>query len=304
MGAPLDDIGARLRGAAFAYLDEIKRRSGGFVTWRDLQAFTFDGRRIPLITQRGIRTISGLAGAISIFTTYSPDPERRPYDDELGVDDFPRYKWRGDDPDHYDNVALRHSMGAGHDLIWFVGVARGVYEARYPVWLVAEEPTEQQFVVALDEDLRTWRPGLEHDPHAPIRRLAERIVQVRLHQPVFRKRVLVAYEQTCALCRLRQLPLLDAAHIRPERRGGEPIVPNGIAMCAIHHRAFDANILGVDPRFRIYIRSDVLTELDGPTLEHALQGLHGGVLTLPRRLAERPRMDLLEERFEEFRAAG
>lgn len=298
------DPEVRLRAAALAYLDEIRRRSGGFVTWQDLQAFTFDERRIPLITQRGIRTVSGVPGALSIFTTYASSPDRRPYDDELGGDDFPRYKWRGEDPYHYDNIALRHSMDVGHELIWFVGVATGVYEARYPVWLVAEEPDKQQFVVALDEDLRAWHPGLESNPHSPLRRLAKRIVNVRLHQPVFRKRVLMAYERTCALCRLRQLPLLDAAHIRPEQRGGEPIIPNGIAMCAIHHRAFDANILGVDPRYQVHIRRDVLSELDGPTLQHALQGLHGGVLILPRRRAEHPRADLLEERYEEFSAAG
>ena len=297
-------FGESLRAAAFAYLDNIREASGGLVTWQQLQSFTFEDRRIPLITQRGIRTVRGVPGALSIFTTYSPDPEARPYDDELGADDFPRYKWRGEDPSFYDNVALRHSMETGQELIWFIGVAPGVYEARYPVWLAAEEPSEHQFVVALDEDLRDWRPGLESLPHDPVRRLAERIVRARLHQPVFRKRVLIAYEQRCALCRLRHPPLLDAAHIRSDAKGGEPIVPNGIAMCAIHHRAFDANILGVTPRYGIEIRRDVLKEHDGPTLQHALQGLHGGELTLPRRKVERPRPGLLEERYEEFRAAG
>lgn len=75
-------------------------------------------------------------------------------------------------------------------------------------------------------------------------------------------------------------------------------------MCAIHHRAFDANLLGVDPKYRVEIRRDVLKELDGPTLEHALQGIHGELLTLPRRQVERPRPDLLEVRYEQFRAAG
>jgi len=298
------DLDARLRAAAFAYLDTLKARSGGLVSWADLQSFTFEGRRIPLVGQRGIRTVSGLPGALSILTTYSPSPERRPYDDERGPDDFMRYKWRGTDPELYDNVALRHSMTTGQQLVWFVGITPGLYDALYPVWLAAEEPEQHQFVLALDEDLRAWRPGLEALPHDPMRRLAERLVRVRLHQPVFRKRVIVAYERRCALCRLGHTELLDAAHIRRDAAGGEPIVPNGIAMCAIHHRAFDANILGVDPRYRIEIRGDVLTELDGPTLRHALQGLHGEILALPRRRAERPRADLLEERYEEFRAAG
>jgi putative restriction endonuclease len=75
-------------------------------------------------------------------------------------------------------------------------------------------------------------------------------------------------------------------------------------MCAIHHRAFDAQVLGLRPDHRIEIRTDVLQEHDGPTLQHALQELHGKSFTLPRHRAERPRPDLLEERYERFRAAS
>lgn len=303
MRAIQTDPGEGLRATAFAYVDALAAASGGFVTWADLKAFAFDGGRVPLIGQRGIRTVSGIPGALTILTTYSANPEERPYEDDLGADGFPRYKWRGDDPQHYDNVALRHSMTTGQPLIWFVGVAAGQYHAR-AVWLAGEEPDEQQFVLAVDEDLLAWRPGLEALPQDPVRRLAERLVRVRLHQPVFRKRVIVAYAGRCSLCRLGHRELLDAAHIRSDSKGGQPIVPNGIAMCAIHHRAFDANILGIDPKHRIVIRDKVLRESDGPTLQHALQGLHGESLTLPRRRVERPRGDLLEERYEEFRAAG
>ena len=81
-------------------------------------------------------------------------------------------------------------------------------------------------------------------------------------------------------------------------------IPNGLAMCAIHHRAFDAQVLGIRPDYQVEIRADVLAEHDGPTLKHALQGLHGGVIVLPKRRAERPNKDLLEEGFERFRAAG
>jgi putative restriction endonuclease len=75
-------------------------------------------------------------------------------------------------------------------------------------------------------------------------------------------------------------------------------------MCAIHHRAFDAQVLGLRPDYVVEIRPDVLVEHDGPTLQHALQGLHGGVIGLPRKRAERPSRRLLEERYERFRAAG
>lgn len=148
----------------------------------------------------------------------------------------------GTNPDAYDNVALRTAMMRGKRLMWFIGVAPALYHAEYPVWLAGEEEDRQQFVVALDDTMqRGWEPRLsERSPFNPARRYAEAIVRVRLHQRPFRDRVLLAYGSQCALCRLRHPPLLDAAHIKKDSDGGEPIVPNGMAMCAIHHRAFDS----------------------------------------------------------------
>jgi hypothetical protein len=54
----------------------------------------------------------------------------------------------------------------------------------------------------------------------------------------------------------------------------------------------------------IEIREDVLGEIDGPTLQHALQGLHSSKLALPQSRPAWPRQDLLEERYERFRAAS
>jgi putative restriction endonuclease len=106
---PVDaDLNARLRTQAFAYLNQIDRAGAGLVTLEQLEAFTFEGRRVPLIArQRGIHKIAGLPAALSILTTYSRMPELRPYDDEVGPDGYLRYKWWGTDPDLYDNRALR-----------------------------------------------------------------------------------------------------------------------------------------------------------------------------------------------------
>jgi putative restriction endonuclease len=74
-------------------------------------------------------------------------------------------------------------------------------------------------------------------------------------------------------------------------------------MCVLHHRAFDADVLTVLPSYRIEIHPRVLAEEDGPTLQHALQSLHGEPIQLPRHRLERPNRDLLEERYARFRAA-
>jgi putative restriction endonuclease len=116
--------------------------------------------------------------------------------------------------------------------------------------------------------------------------------------------VLAAYEHRCAVCRLRHAELLDAAHIRSDAEGGEPIVPNGISMCRLHHGAYDNNLMGVDRDHRIHIRPDILEEADGPTLRHVLQELHLSRIEAPPRRAAWPDGDLLAERFERFAAAS
>ena len=60
------------------------------------------------------------------------------------------------------------------------------------------------------------------------RRYVERLNRLRLHQPVFRARMLSAYDTTCAMCRLRHVELLDAAHILADTHPrGTAVVPAG-----------------------------------------------------------------------------
>lgn len=70
--------------------------------------------------------------------------------------------------------------------------------------------------------------------------------------PRFRDAVLTAYERRCAICdydiRLSDdLFGLDAAHIRWHSHGGPDTIPNGLALCAFHHRAFDRGAIGLAP---------------------------------------------------------
>lgn len=254
--------------------------------------------------QRGIRKPRMLTAALSFRTVHAASPGERPYDDSPGADGFLRYKWRGSNPDHPENVALRTACARSLPMIWFQGIASGIYLPIYPVWLAGEEPEHLQFVVALEEEqLADWRALAPVDLRLR-RRYATRVVEARLHQPVFRARVLNAYDSRCAVCRFKHPELLDAAHIRADRDGGEPVVTNGIAMCKIHHAAFDENFLGIDPDYRVQIRADLLAESDGPTLRHALQELHETKLILPARRTARPDRDLLAERFDSFRKAG
>ena len=153
-----------------------------------------------------------------------------------------------------------------------------------------------------------WQSGVPSnvisDPPAEGRRAyltAE--VRHRLHQRGFREKVLHAYREQCAFCRLRHLELLDAAHIIPDTEPeGESTVNNGISLCKLHHAAFDKFLLGVRPDYIIEVRGDILKEQDGPMLLHGIQGLHHKKIILPRPTEHRPNPDLLEKRYERFRA--
>jgi len=166
---------------------------------------------------------------------------------------------------------------------------------------VADEPDRLQFALALDEGQRLIKPdtSLSED----VRRYVQRTNKARLHQPMFRARVLAAYDTRCTVCHLHHAELLDAAHIIADGRPhGDPVVPNGLSLCKIHHAAFDSNIMGVRPNLTVHIRQDILDEIDGPMLRHGLQGMHNRRLLVPHARAAKPHAERLEERYAEFLA--
>lgn len=275
------------------------------ITRDELLEFTFDGKMFRLVDKtRGIRKPKELSSALSIMTTYRAEGSERPYEDEVGGDGFLRYKWSGTDPDHMDNRGLRAAMIQQVPLIWFYGVGVGQYQPIYPVYLVDEEPDNHQFVVAIDASRDLHRP--DSLVEETLRRYVVAETKRRLHQPVFRATVMRAYETRCAVCALGHGSLLDAAHIVPDgHEAGIASVRNGLALCKIHHAAFDVRILGITPDYVVQIREDLLAEVDGPMLEHGLKERHGErLMVMPAKAAERPDRGLLEISYKEFRAAG
>jgi predicted restriction endonuclease len=59
--------------------------------------------------------------------------------------------------------------------------------------------------------------------------------------------------------------LLDAAHIVSDNdeQFGQPVIPNGIPLSKIHHAAFDAYLIGIDPDFRLHVSERLLSQNDG-----------------------------------------
>lgn len=294
---------ARVRGAAFDWLVAQVDEHGDVLPRSVLAVgFDLDGVRVPLLGPQGIFKPRILDLPLSITTA-----PRGPYDDAFGRGDVLYYRYRGTDPDHRDNIGLRAVMQRGLPLAYFFGLVPGKYLATWPVFIVGDDPANLTFTVQVDDaehiGLGGEPPLMVHDSDEGRRRYITGTVRRRLHQRAFRERVLEAYRSHCAFCRFRHEELLDAAHIIPDvEPEGAPSVRNGLALCKLHHAAFDRHFIGVRPDRVLQVRPDILEEEDGPTLVHSIQSLHGARLYLPRRRDQYPSEDRLAQRFERFLA--
>lgn len=296
-----------VRTAAFAFLVEQRHVYGQQLPRSVLASgFDFQGRRVPLIGPQGIFKPAVMPDIpLSITTAPEVAGKPRPYEDEQLEDGQIVYRYRGTDPDHRDNLGLRRAMHEQAPLVYLSGVDIGWYVPIFPVYVVAENRGELAFIVQADEaELSIERVSITDD--AGRRRYVTRLVQRRLHQEEFRVRVIRAYRVSCAVCRLHgHRELLDAAHILPDGHPqGAPVLPNGLSLCKLHHAAFDTHVIGIRPDYVVEVRKDVLAEIDGPILQHGLQGMDKRRLVLPRRPEQHPDPAFLEERYELFRKAG
>lgn len=293
-----------LRAACFASLDVLCATHGEDVPYRGgLDAgFAFRGGRVPFLSpQKGIFRAAAQEGvaALSINTSL-----KGPYDDEQTPDGI-FYAYRAGSIDQPDNRALRAAFAETAPLVYFQSTRPGFYAPLYPVYVVADDPAARRVLVSPG---RMVGPLDEREP-APVvdpieRRYVVREARVRLHQRRFRGRVLVAYSSRCTICRLKEERLLDAAHIAGDlEEHGEPVVPNGLSLCSIHHRAFDENLVGISPDYEVRVSPRLLEDEDGPMLE-LLKAFHSRTIELPSRRAWRPDRERLAERFDRFRAAG
>jgi len=249
-------------------------------------------------TTRGIRNPLQLRATLSVVS----DP-RSPYDDRYGEDGLFRYSYRRGSTEG-DNTKLRRAIQPQLPIILLRKIQPSLYMPVFPVYVVKDDRPRREFVFVLDEELLEL--VFDDDRDATLqRRYAERAAWVRLHQPEFRIKVLAAYRGLCAVCGLRRRALLDAAHIIKDRdERGDPVTPNGLSLCKIHHAAYDQDLLGITPDHGVCINAGLLEETDGPMLLHGLQEMHGRSIEVPRRRADRPDRERLDFRYQRFLRAS
>jgi putative restriction endonuclease len=289
-----------VRTSCFSRLALLQAQCGDELPYAGIlsEGFPFRGRRVPFLNyQKGIYRAAVQRGpaALSIQTSW-----KSPYADAETGDGF-FYDYRAGSPEQPDNRALRAAAELGVPIVYFVASRVGLYRPLYPYYVTQDLPNEHRVLVSPG---KLVGPLDEPDP-VPVldpveREYVVRETKVRLHQGRFRGAVLLAYRDQCAICRLREIRLLDAAHIAPDTStAGDPLVINGLSMCSIHHRAFDQNLVGVSPDYEVRVSRRLLDDKDGPMLE-VLKGFDHQTIQLPARKTQYPDRERLAARFDRF----
>jgi putative restriction endonuclease len=296
-----------IRIAAFAALRSIITVQGQPLTWAEIsKGFPVGDERLlfanrargifkPAIMQRGVLSVKTTIPRVGRGTRYAD------IQDDNGS--F-TYRLQGTNPDAHDNRRLRESYEDQSPLIYFYGVSESRYEAIWPAFVTAWNPADLS--VRIDVGSLISEASAQLPTAREIeRRYATRETKQRLHQSVFREMVLDAYQERCAFSGLPVRRLLQAAHIVADSHAeGVAAVRNGIALSTIHHAAFDAHLLGIDPDGKVAVSEKLMQFTDGPILELGLKGMAGSRILLPQKRIDWPDRDLLAQRFELFTKAN
>jgi putative restriction endonuclease len=175
------------------------------------------------------------------------------------------------------NATVLHAYGRDANILRLLN--RAAHETRLPTQQVDALPAERQRVI--------------------------REVNQLCREASFRRRVLFAYGNRCAVTRM-QLRLVDAAHILPVGASGSvDLVRNGIALSPTYHRAFDAGLIYLDERCRMRVNEGHVHALQQVNLVGGLETFKDslGQIFLPPDAAQRPSPDFIR-RANQFRQIG
>lgn len=295
-----DDI----RASCFAELGGLRAQFGAEIPYRGGldRGFSVRGNRVPFLNfQKGIHKARAQRGPAALSVQTSANS---PYGDAPSALGF-RYAYRAGSIEQPDNRALRAAHLLLTPIVYFIATGPGRYDAVFPAFVTEDDPSAREVLISVGEMVDSAgepEPVLVDGPIG--RHYTFREVRVRVHQARFRARVIPAYRERCAICRLREVRLLDAAHIVGDAEtAGEPTISNGLSLCSIHHRAFDRDLVGVSPDLTVRVAPRLLEDTDGPMLE-VLKGFEGMTIEVPRRPEWRPDASALAERFDRFSAAA
>ena len=303
-----------MRMAAFEHVQNLMNADNRLTENELRKGFSFKGERFPIVhPRRGIFKPHQMQFLLSIKTVFRKSGSPVWYDDQTEAlrqffestetTDYAFMKTKGKtNPKAAENRWLREACENGTPVIYFLGAAPSLYLPVLPVFIAGWDENASKARIAYDDPGRKVlapQKDILARRYGPLRK-----VKQRLHQASFRAAVIDAYGGRCALSGLPEQQLLDAAHIVPDRDEllGQPAVPNGILLSKIHHAAFDAHLISIDPDYRLHVSDQLLDQNDGPMLE-ALKSLKNEKIKhLPKREQDRPGRDRLEDHYARFKA--
>jgi putative restriction endonuclease len=117
--------------------------------------------------------------------------------------------------------------------------------------------TEKELEIANEID-SVSESEIQKEVGDPKRREVISTIKQKYRAHDFRARVLAAYSHACAMCGT-QLKLVEAAHVLPVAvAGSTDETSNGIALCSLHHSAYDSALVSFDEKYRVEISSMAL----------------------------------------------
>lgn len=150
-------------------------------------------------------------------------------------------------------------------------------------YILNSRALHQQGITATDlsllNDLDSVQPGDLANVSTTERKLIITTITKRYRAVDFRARVLGAYQHQCAVCGV-QLKLVDAAHIVPVASDlSTDETMNGIALCKLHHFAYDRNLISFDVDYSIEVSSTEESRLAAANLAGGIKTFRQGLRT-------------------------
>lgn len=126
---------------------------------------------------------------------------------------------------------------------------------------------------------------IETDDLPRIGKEREALIKVRVNQSFFRKSILASYNSTCCITGIKQPELLISSHIRPwkldETNRLNP--RNGLAINALHDKAFENGLLTITPDYKIKISTILLKQTSNDWVNDLFIKYHNKEMILPTR---------------------
>jgi|APHM01.1.fsa_nt_gi Predicted restriction endonuclease len=152
-------------------------------------------------------------------------------------------------------------------------------------------PTQEK----IDQQKGSIQQAIQSDPELTEKETQYIETQQKARNSTFRNLIREAYANTCAVCGTQResptgAPEVEAAHIYPKSEDGSDDIRNGIALCKLHHWAFDCGWISVSDNYTILV-----TTASDKNGYHEMKQLEGQSLHLPQDENKYPHSMFLEK---------